>query len=545
MNGFKQRIFKTIGDCRHFLLFVLLFSILSAQQFRLPDEDIIGTFVATPDTLGISKDLSEFQRLNDVDRLMYSPVLGKRVEENFARQIGFVYVRGNISPLHDWDTPFQVDVRLGLESPTTPELNIFGRYYMAEYDENFKHRRMEFSWMPNTSYTDWRIRPGVYFSYGRHESVLIQRDIEDDIPVTQNVQDMDMTSVGFSLLARPSHRNPLNRMRLSMNYTVANSDEFYFPDRWEYSINDIEIDYNLSLSFDSFLNKIDVNAHYKYENFHTSGNIFLYNPFFSQFALHAQFSRYLWPSLLVEKSIPVNAQSKISLSNFPFMRTPSKSEFFNDFGNAIFGHDTENEEVRYIEYATQIPLNASISYSIFNPAEMIFGYNIQRAFNYYFVLPFFDISDGVLLSDPMGYAWQSGDAWMHTLNFILRSRVNNFTFGLDAMFMLSELDVKDNILLDDFIKIPWEPHLKLSPSIAFRYRIFSTELVGDGLFERYDTNEDKLDDVFILSLRNNFNLHRNFKMGVNINNIFDMQYQRVSGMPKEGFNAEVVMRVLF
>ena len=206
------------------------------------------------------------------------------------------------------------------------------------------------------------------------------------------------------------------------------------------------------------------------------------------------------------------------------------------------GHKTEG---RFIEYASQVPLNAFATFSLFSPVEIQAYYNIQHVINYHFLYPFYywDLFMGI--DDLSGYGWLAGDAWIHSLSFDIRKRVNHFTFGLNAGYRITQLDENDSKFLEDKIKIPWEPHLTVSPSIAFRYKIFSTELVGDGLFERYDTREVKLDDVFILSLRNNFNLHRNFKMGVNINNIFDMQYQRVSGMPKEGFNAEVVMRVLF
>ena len=530
---------------------------LYAQQLRLPDEEIIGVFSLTPDSLDVTKDYSDYFRVSQPERLNYRAVLERMINPDAGRNpFAYLYLQGYYAPFEDTaennNDSWKGNVHLGLQSPSIPELNIYGMFsreevyrkvegydpngYLVFLDSSYLTQKMYFDWRPIVNYTGMGLRPAVFF-----QSSVYDYGYSD---VYNN--DHSMTALGVSLSANPENSRFLNRMNLSGKLLNLDYPHPYIDELGARGGNDFsEIDLNINLPRIAFISETDINIYNYYheiggesgkfgESFHGEVNFFFPIPFLNAFALNLQYSENFkifegfWTSLLFEKSFYVNEISELSISNFPVMRVPSLTEYFDYQPLAILA----DFEYKAIEYAQQVPLNAFIKYNLFTPTEMQFSLNNQYIKNHYYYGR----------NELRSWGWINEDAWIHAISVDIQKRMDNMSIAFKSTFMTSELQ-------ESKMKIPWEPHFETSISFDYRYKKYTFGINGTALMERYGNDmypyEEKMDNVYLISVLNDFDITRNFKLSFNLNNILNQEYERMMYQPSPGFNGELVMKWMF
>ena len=480
-----------------FLILLLNVTSVMAQQLRLPDEVIVGNVTVTPDSLDVNKDFSEFYKVHNLDRFIYRPVLDKKLDFDKSRsnQNAYVYLSLN--------SRYHADLRVGLHSIETPEINLYARTSYEKLDDDFSALKMQADWKPMTYYSDFKIRPAFFFKKSNNESNF-------------DINESDFQSFELSVAATPNDFQPLNRVRLSIDFSMyEHSNQVTNKD---YKKNRISSDLNVNFDNFLFIEESDFNTYYKFGNVHYESNFYL-NTFLNSFALNLQLSKNFTPSILFEKSIYLTEFSEFSILNLPYLSKKSLSDYHDFFAFA---------DINDIKYAEQVPLNLYLAYSLYNPLELQLSLNSSYHKNLYCMF-----YDGI-----NAYYWISDNALRNSVNLDVKKNYYDFTFGLNSSYLLSNLTNID-------IKIPWEAHFKNSLSAGYRYKALSLELIGTTYMQRYDSFENKISDVFILSSSNSIDISRNFKMSLNFYNILNQKFYHVKGLPNNEFNAELSVRVLF
>ncbi|MCL2065241.1 MAG: hypothetical protein FWG98_12860 [Candidatus Cloacimonetes bacterium] len=529
---------------------------LHSQHLRLPDEEIFGVLTVTPDSLEVTKDYTEYYRVSNPNRLNYRAVLERMVDlDTERRPFGYLYTQG-YGTFSD-DLSYLGAIHLGIQDPNTPLINFYGMFSKEEvvgrldeedppfppndkHDVDFGAQKMMFDWRPTFANSRMVINPSLSFQQSDYVSKYFA------------IHESTMMSLGASLAINSIERRFLNQLKISADYLTHTQPFWETPQGYkDKTQNYLELGFNLNLPRLSILTETDINVYNYYKemdsfsddfgkNFHIEGNFYFPIPFLNIFALNLQYSDWLLPSLLFEKSIYLNEISEISVSNFPYMQLPSMNEYHEYFPFAEFPDRL---------HAQQVPLNAFLKFSLFNPVEIQFYFNSKLMKNYHYI--FIDNTPVSLPYQPInGHIWMNDDFLVNSINLELHKKVNNFTIRAFLKGQIVDISTEK--------RLPWEPNIESSLSLSYQYKRYTVGVSGTALFERYgferygfedDSNPDKIyvwqDNVFLLSNTHDFDIHRNFKLSLNLNNILDENYEKITGLPSAGFNAELIMKVLF
>ena len=326
--------------------------LLFSQQLNLPTEDIIGQLSPTADSLSITKDYSNYYNFSQIERLQYKPVLEKKIDyRKTEKQHGYLYFNGAL---------MKADARLGLYSQNTPELNIYGRYFMEEIDD-YKATKMEIDWLPLNKYTGWNLQPGLLYKSGKHENMIVY-DIETEL-----------TSFGVNLSAEPIQSNffKLYTNYYKYNFQDSQKNDFAIGSIYELSNFDFQLHFKsnnipyVRIGDNDIITETNLKIYNYYENFHASGDVYFDIPFIDLFALQIQYSDDFWPSLQVEQAFQIGDVAEISIGNRPFMMANSLFDIYTKHPFAAIRGEFDETKIFNFVYAEQTPWNAFITFSLF------------------------------------------------------------------------------------------------------------------------------------------------------------------------------------
>jgi hypothetical protein len=288
-----------------------------------------------------------------------------------------------------------------------------------------------------------------------------------------------------------------------------------------------EIAFRTRLSEWLFVSETDIRMDLLYENFHTGVDFHIQNNWLDQLAVHVSYSETLVPSLLFEKSWDMGEMAAFSISNYPYLRRTSLFDYHEEIPFALLTD---------IEYAGQIPLNAFVRFTVFNPLEIELYLNSSLEKNYYYFDRF------------MG-SWIVDDAWKHSVNAGIGKQIDKFRVDMGTQFIFSSK------LVDADIRIPWIPHLVNDFSLGYKHKKFATKGELSILMNRYDAynnpaetrKQETLKKKFlpILSSYNSWDVSRNFKLTLDIKNFLNQKYTRIPGLPNEEMTLQMGVRLLF
>ena len=521
------------GKWLSFIFLLLLSTLLSAQQIRLPDETIIGHVDITPDSLDLKVDISEYHGFANPERLAYKPILNKKLPgldshryRFFTQLVGMGYMLTE----DDWEFNTGVDFKFGIESLKIPELNIFGGYYYGDYGDGFKTQKLNANWEPMVNYGNLRIRPTIFIRNSIYEKDLQSPPIKYD-----SFEKSTLFSGGLALTAQPRNMKPLKEIRIA--------GEFFDP---KYEQNEesegeqvLEFDGTLAFSEMGFISDIELKTYQRFDNVHGEGNIFFQFPFLDLLGANLTYSENAYPSAYLSKNIKITANSEISIANLPYLDTKS-IKYYHEYYPFI--------SPETIEYAPQIPLNATLAFSLYSPIEVQLSYNMLFAENYIY-LGMTYCENHLDYPCPKEYKWKQDQVMKNIITLDIRKYIDNFTIRLKSSYMLSEF-VKEN----ELDNLPYEAHFITSISGEYTWNQKMTFLLGgDLLKDRYagmivNNEQAILCDAFKLYSKIDFNINKNFKLFTTVSNYFtkkDEYYSRIEGLQKEELAVEAGVRVLF
>ena len=483
---------------------VIVINLAYSQQLKLPTEDIIGQLNTTADSLSISKDYSNYYNFSQIERLTYKPFLEKKMDsDDSTKQNGYLYVNGAY--------PIKTDIRLGLYSPKTPELNIYSRFFTEKIDD-YTAKRFESDWIPLSNYTKWNLQPGMYFKTGNYENFY------DPELSPENGEEIatDMTTLGLSISAKPNQQSFFS---LYCNFLTTNYESKSSP----YDRNLFEMMFNTKLFNLASILETDIKIYSYYENIHFASELFFNTPYLDLLAVHIQYSKSFWPSIHFEKAFKINKYTEFSVANRPFLKAESLFELYNKNPFA---------DQRELTYAEQTPWNAFMTFTLLEPLEVQAIFNSQYIQNNQFI--------GF---HHCYHYWNAEDTFINSITADAKMKFHDFKYGAKAKFMISKITTNKDIK-----HLPWEPHAVLSVSAGYKYRRFDTELTATQQMAKSNSGkEDDSDpkDVLILSNNNSLEVNKNIKLTLNIENILNQKYTEIEGFPKKGLTAELGLRILF
>jgi len=501
------------------LIFVTTLALLSvrfiyAQQLLLPDETIIGFVEMTPDSLDLKVDISEYNRMSNQDKLTYKPQLNKKLPLlNYKRYNIFAQATGNTSSF--------IDFKLGLESHSIPELNIFTGYHFFDYidkNEDFKSYNWYVNWEPMVNYSSLRIKPAFYIKESKYKIN------EETLPDVEASIEYGMVSTRASFTSAPIALNPLSNLNLSGEHHSLS----ILPDIEKKETKDfIEFDAFISFTDIGFISEIEGSTHRKFENFQAESNVFFKVPFLDLLGANIQISKKLYPSLYVTKNIFLTNYVELSIANQPFIDTKSIRDYYEYYP---FG------SLEKIKHAPQTPLNLLVSFSLFSPFETRISYNVQYTENYIY----YGIKG--LVEDPE-IDWCQDQVKKNIWMLELQKKINDLRIKFKSEYIVSDFTKKN-----DYLKhIPWEPHFVNSLSAEYFYKKFTFYLSNELLLQRYslDGKDKTLHDAFKTVCAVKYNINKNVGLFGSINNVFSDEYRIIADLPKEKFSAEAGVRMQF
>jgi hypothetical protein len=496
---------------------------LRAQQLYLGTEDIIGHVSSVPDSLSITKDISAFHEVDNPEKLAFRPILEQDISHDaHLKKLGYLYVKMGSKNF--------ADIKFGMLNRENPAINFSGGHYFSD-NQPFIASRTHFLWDPAMYYFDMGIRPSLFFDISKHEReqmVKVSHDFSADDPMEHLVGKSEMYVVGFSLTSKPPNADAIDNIRFSAK--LIGHDDSYRKD------SHTEINIGTTFSRFLFTAGTDLDIFFHYDKFHGQSNIFLSTPVIDILGLHVSGSKHIYPSLYIEKSFYLSDYSEVSVSNLPQMYAPSLYDYYREMPytrGRIF-------DDQMIWYAQQTPWNAYLTFNLFYPLEMQLYLNSKYTKNRHYVVAWELATEDTTCSRYL-YAWSWNDIWEHSLNASIIKRLPHFTFAGKtkyAHYLLTQDATHD--------RLPWEPHLKFSLSADYHFRKFTTGFSASQLMYRYDNRDVKLPDVFLLSHHSSLDINRHFKLTLDLHNLLDQKfYNHIHGLQKDGFFAELGLRVLF
>jgi len=472
------------------LYLLLCIATLPAQQLQLPNEDIIGVSEATTDTLNVSKDLSEYYLFDDLERLQYRPVVEPNLKgTSAANQHGYAYLKGNTTPF--------ADIKFGLFNKELGYLHGLALY--KKYNDNGKDnqdytfQKYKIDYATMDYYTDLRLQFGLFGRYNISELDKAESKIQ---------------TIGAIISATPKIYAPFASAELQwkiLSYTFADNNQQTTP----------EVLTKIAFSEWLILTDSDITALYYYDKPHVYSNMFLAIPNIDLFALHLQASKNFTPSITINKTFELSEDSDLSFSNYPHLKAPSLFDFYDNYPFA----DLED-----IMYAQQVPLNTFITLNWYKPLQMDLFLNAQYIKNYLYIGQ---------------TGWMSDNAMLGSANANIKKRIGDFTIAVSAMAQVTNMSESDS-------RIPWEPHIEITPWASYQYKMFTTLLEFSAQTTRYDAeNKPIKQELYLLNSKNTLDINQHFKVDLNLLNILNNNYKTINGLPEEAFQAELELRILF
>jgi len=503
------------------IYFISLFSILNCQQIRIDPIDVVGNVIENPDSLRISKDLSPFHRIANSERLRYKPILKIRDINDYQKYWFYLYAKGGTT-ISDFNP--RMDFRIGMQSYTVPELNIYASALGKNEEKNFTTRDYKMDWVPLVWYTNVGLRPALRFNYNAQkggESNKKTKYYRDLRPL-----ESDLSKFGFSLSAEPKNHPFFQKTQLDLdflNYQNDNSDQELQP---------FEISLTNKFRIESFLHGLDFDLHFKHDKPYAESNFYLALPNVNLLAINVQVNKDpAPPSLLISQTFNLNKYVDFSLSNQPFLERKSLFDYQEYFGFA---------DLNEIKDVSQTPINATASLNFYIPIYIRVYAKAQIVKHYnYLYFSHLNVAPG----PDYEYLWKKENARKLTFGLDLQKEINGFTLTNNFAYLETELSRSK-------LAIPWEAHLQNITTLEYHYLKFTTGIKSSLLYQRYSTNldEDKkqttLEDTFFLSAFSAYDFTPYLKLFLHIDNV-GQEYREIEGLPKEVLNVQLAIRMRF
>jgi hypothetical protein len=443
---------------------------------------------------------------------------------------GFLQLSGN----HNLDSSAGFDMRLGIHSPAWRWLNLQGGYSQERFESEINNitsirytTAYNLSWRPNVKWTNFGLAPGVGFSHINFKTESSHAEIP-----TSHRRNTSILRGDVSITSNPINTNIFRVFKINYRHvswkeerqTIFEDDVFILP-----LLNNTFNEFDVSVSFQDFLfsTGTDINFYYYHERAHFETNIYFNNRILPILALNVQYSDIILPSIKFGRAFQVNNWSDVAISNTPGLLVQSIYEFY-DF------HPFR--EIQKFNYLTQAPFKFSIAYNVYRPIEIQLNYKIHYLRNmHYFGHHNCDCNQWC-----SGQYWMTSDSLKHIFSLDLRKKVNNFVFSGNLAYTMTDLinNYQDSVIL-------FRPNFTGTLTAGYNRNRFNANMSGTLFTGIHSISESVAQTEFHLSAGLSYDLFRNFRIGLNANNLLDSSFTPDSIMQTNGRNLEVFATVRF
>ncbi len=486
------------------LTIILLFLSLTlfAADFKLPDETIVGSVSLPPDSIVIHKDMGTFFIFQKEDLIRYQAALPqKEVEKapDSTDKNGFLsFFTGN-----QWQTDF----KLLYSDPKNSYINLNNDTHYLKLNPDWSLFRTDFLWLsPKLKYAGFK--PQIELKHNVFNSKMIHSKASS-FSVNSNFDSQN-------LLKYLNHTSIYSGLMFSKQ---NDKDTLGFSK--DVSCFDLLLNGEVELPFRFSRHQLKtglLNNEFVLESHSMLGN---YIPYTDYASLYVSVNKNMLFSLDFSKKVNLSDELSFVIKNEPYTTF-----------NSIYDQSMANLHAMISDqkYQLQVPINTSLSLKTYYYLPVSMSYQLewrknQRIYAYSHLSEFYMI--------------QYRNALINSVKASTCYQYNQFTFEYEVLAMISSVS-------DHHSKqIPYLPHLSNTIKAKTSFYGFDNVTELSFLNLRKDSLNQKMKSAVLLGNRTHYPWKYNLNFYMNLENIFNQEYQLYSWYPKQGINLQLGLNYIF